>query len=448
MNLRQIFYPKEYGPLLRIGIPITIAQLGLTLQGIADNIMVGWHSTEELAAAGFVNNIIMLVNLLCIGYSMGSVSQIGSRYSQGRYAEIVSFLKSGFVANGIQCAIIMLVMVLFYFVIPYLGQPEELLPLIKPYYLIGLSSLPFLVIGTTFKQFTDSTTQTTISMLIMIAGNVWNVIFNYLLIFGKFGFPELGIEGAGWATMSSRILMVLLYLAIFFGKKSFKKYSIHWRARHASRREVGLLNRIGWPIAIQMGMEVASFALVAIPLGWIGTTALAAHQVMINVSSLIFLFYIGVGSAVSIRVSNYHGLGDYRGVRHAAHAGYEMILVLSVVLSTLAILFRNHIGGWFTDSQEVSAAVASLVIPIILYQFGDGMQANYVNALRGFGDVKKLMLYSFIAYILISLPLSYIFGIVMEGGVFGIWMGFPFGLTTAGILYLRRFLKVTRHLVS
>lgn len=444
MNLSNFYYPKEYKTLFRIGVPITVAQLGLTLQGLADNVMVGQHSTEELAAAGFVNNLFMLIILLNLGYSMGAVSQIGARYTQHRFGEIVSILKSSFFANGVQCLLLMAVMGICFFALPYLGQPAELLPLMKPYFLISLFSLPFLAFSSTFKQFTDSITQTMVSMTIMIIGNVWNIIFNYLMIFGKYGFPEMGIEGAAWATFSSRLVMLILYVLAFFFLPRFKEYSHLWREHKATVKEALLLNRLGWPIAIQMGMETAAFALVAIPLGWMGTTALAAHQVMINVSSLIFLFYIGVGSAVSIRVSNYHGLRDNQGVRHAAHAGYQMIFVLGVILSGLAIIFRNDIGGWFTDSPEVSDVVASMMLPLILYQLGDGVQANYVNALRGLGDVKKLMKYSFIAYIVVSLPLSCLFGVVMEGGAFGIWMGFPFGLSMAAIFFLRRFLKVTR----
>lgn len=440
----RFFYPTEYRALTKLGIPITIGQLGLTLQNIADNIMVGQHSTEELAAAGFVNNMFLLALLLTIGYSIGSVSQIGALYSQGDKKRIVAVLKSSIVTDFLQGMLMVAGLVVLYFTLPFMGQPEELLPLMKPYLMIQICSLPFMVVAGAFRQMTDSINDTAVAMTIMLIGNMWNFFFNWVLIFGNLGFPEMGITGAAWATFSSRMLMLMLYIGVFFLSSRYKEYTKHWDCAPTSREDMRQLNRLGWPIAIQMGMESASFSLVAIMLGWIGTNALAAHQVMINIANAIFMFYIGISSAVSIRVSNYNGLKDMRGARHAAFAGYEMILGMGIILSITAFIFRNDVSTLFTDSADVALIVAGLAYPLVLYQFGDGMQVTFANALRGLGDVKKLMKYSFFAYIVISLPLSYLMGIVFEWGTFGIWMGFPFGLTTAGLLYFRRFLKVAK----
>ncbi len=445
MNVRQLFYPQEYKPLLRLGMPIIIGQIGMTVQGVADTIMVGRHSTQELAAAGFVNNLFTLAILLCIGYSMGAVSQIGSYYTQGRRREILTILKSSFWADLSQCFFIVLCLLGLYFALPRLGQPEELLPLMRPYFLILLVSLPLITSCSAFRQFFDCLGDTWVSMIIMLVGNVWNIVFNWFLIFGKGGFPELGIDGAAWATLTSRLVMLILYILIFFFTPRYAEYRRYWRTEHHTKREIILLNRLGWPIAIQMGMETASFSLCAILLGWVGTAALAAHQVMLNVSMMVFMFYIGIGSAVAIRVSNYKGLGDFGGVRSAAHAGWHIIFILGVIASVAIFYWRYDISALFTDSDDVAAIVTTLVWPMVLYQLGDGIQTNYVNALRGLGDVKCLVYYSFIAYVIVSLPLSYLFGITMGWGAFGIWMGFPFGLTIAGVLYLFRFRKVGKH---
>lgn len=444
MNIRPFFHPQEYKSLLQLGVPIIIGQVGMTVQGVADTVMVGRHSTEELAAAGFVNNLFTLAILLCIGYSMGAVSQIGSYYTQGRHREIVTILKSSFLADLSQSFFIVLCLLGVYFALPWLGQPEELLPLMRPYFLILLVSLPVIMACSAFRQFFDCLNDTWVSMAIMLFGNIWNIVFNWFLIFGKCGFPELGIDGAAWATLTSRLVMLLLYVLIFFFYPRYEKYRRYWQTEHYSKQKVALLNRLGWPIAIQMGMETASFSLCAILLGWVGTAALAAHQVMLNVSMMIFMFYIGIGSAVAIRVSNYKGLGDYESVRLAAHAGYHIIFVLGVIASITVFYLRYDISALFTESDEVASIVSTLVLPMVLYQLGDGIQTNYVNALRGLGDVKLLVYYSFVAYVIISLPLSYLFGIEMGWGAFGIWMGFPFGLTTAGILYLYRFRKISK----
>lgn len=439
----RFYYPTEYKALVKLGIPISIGQIGLTLQNLADNIMVGQHSTEELAAAGFINNMFLMGLLLTIGYSIGSVSQIGALYTQQKTSRIVSVFKSSIAVDLMQCLLIMGALVVLYFCLPYMDQPDELLPLMRPYLILQIVSLPFMAVTGAFRQMTDSINDTAVAMSIMLIGNVWNVLFNWVLIFGKFGFPEMGIEGAAWATFSSRVVMLLLYIGYFFLVPRYKKYVECWKSSPLLRSDMLKLNRLGWPIALQMGMEAASFSLVAIMLGWLGTSTLAAHQVMLSVANLIFMTYIGVSNAVAIRVSNHNGLNNIVGVRHATFAGYEIILMLSIILSCLAFGYRHDISFFFTDNTEVAEIVAILAYPLVLYQLGDGMQVIFANGLRGLGDVKKMMKYSFLAYIIISLPLSYLMGITLGWGAFGIWMAFPFGLTTAGILYMRRFLKIT-----
>lgn len=444
MKLRDFYYPKEYKALLRLGIPITVGQIGMTVQGLADTIMVGQHSTAELAAVGFVNNIFMLAILLCVGFTMGAISQLGASYARGENGWMVSVFKSSLLADTMQGLAVMLLMGGFYLAMPYLGQPEELLPLMKPYFLILLVSIPFVSAAGAFKQFFDCKGDTWVAMSITLIGNVWNVVFNALLIFGLCGFPELGLVGAGWATLSARIVMFLLFVAIYFLLPRYAEYRKLWHQERAHRAHVILLNRLGWPTGLQQGMEAVAFSLCAIFLGWVGASSLAAHQVMLNVAMIVYLFYIGIGSAVSIRVSNHNGLSDYKGIRQAAYGGYQLMMFIGLTTGSLIVLFRHDIAALFTDSQEVTDIVSTLVWPMLLYQVGDGMQTNFANALRGLGDVKPLMRYSFICYILLSLPLSYLFCDVFRWGAFGVWMSFPISLTTAAVLYLRRFWKVTR----
>ncbi len=445
MKLSELYYPKEYKAILRLGLPITVGQIGMTVQGLADTIMVGRHSTAELAAVGFVNNVFILAILLCSGYAMGAISQLGSNYATGCKDKMVSLFKSSLVADALQCVVVMIVMAALYVAMPYLGQPAELLPLMKPYYLIILASLPFVSVASGYKQFFDAKGDTVVSMAITLIGNVWNIVFNALLIFGLCGFPELGLIGAGWATLSSRILMFVLYVSAYFAMPRYAAYRELWREARANRQSILLMNRLGWPTGMQQAMEAASFALCAVLLGWIGTSALAAHQVMLNVSMMVYLFYIGIGSAVSIRVSNFFGLNDYANIRRTASAGLQFILTVGLIICAIVIYFRHDIATLFTDSKEVSDIVSTLVWPMLLYQVGDGMQCNYSNVLRGLGDVKPLMRYSFIAYVIISLPFSYLFGNVIGLGAFGVWIGFPVSLTTAGVLYLRRYRKVMRN---
>jgi multidrug resistance protein, MATE family len=436
-------FKEESKHIFKLGLPVAVAQLGIIVQGLADTIMLGHHSSQELAAAGFVNAMFLMGILLSLGFSMGAISQIGRLYFLNDTPKMVSVLKSSLIANFKQVMLITVFMSSLVFLLPHLGQPVELLPMMKIYLLILLPSLPLYFIINGGRQFFDSINQTKVAMWTMIIGNLWNVIFNWFLIFGKCGFPEMGITGAAWATLSSRIIMALIFILVFVFNKRYKKYRLVWHSCKSTKEDIRLLRKLGWPMAVQLGLESASWSLCSIFLGWIGTNALAAHQVMVNVSGVIFMFYVGVGEAISIRVSNYKGINDMVRVRNVSNTGFLLIMMIGVVLSIAMWVFRNSIGFIFTDDEGVAITVSTMILPMILYQFGDGLQVTYSNTLRGLGDAFKLMKYSLIAYLIISLPLSYLFGIVLNGGAAGVWMAFPFGLTTAGILYYRRFRKIS-----
>lgn len=333
---------------------------------------------------------------------------------------------------------------ILYLNIENLGQPVELIPLIKPYYIVLLVSLVFVLLFNGFKQFTDGITDTKTAMWILIGGNILNIIGNYILIYGKLGFPEMGLLGAGLSTLFSRIVMTIIFVLIFFRSRRFMRYKIGFYRLGWSKQLFKQLNALGWPVAFQMGMEAASFSLSAIMVGWLGTIALASHQVMLAISQFTFMMYYGMGAAVAVRVSNFKGQKDIINVRRSAYAGFHLILFLGTALCFIVFLCRNYLGGWFTDSEEVSAMVTTLIIPLLIYQFGDGLQINFANSLRGISDVKPMMIIAFISYFIISLPVGYFFGFVLNWGLVGIWMAFPFGLTSAGIMLWLRFRYKTK----
>ena len=331
---------------------------------------------------------------------------------------------------------------ILYFNVGNIGQPKELLPYIKPYYLVLLASIPFVMLFNAFKQFTDSITETRTSMWILLSGNLLNIIGNYVLIYGKAGMPEMGVVGAGVATLLSRVVMVALFLFVFLSRKKMRPYREGFFVLGWSRQLVRRLVSLGTPIALEMGMETASFSLSIIMVGWLGTIALASHQVMITISQFTFMVYYGLGAAVAVRTSYFNGQDDRDNVRHTVVAGLQVMVALELLLSGIIFLLRNHIGSWFTDSAEVSSTVISLMVPFFIYQFGDGLQINYANALRGIADVKPLMVIAFIAFFVISLPVGYFCGFVLNFGLVGVWMAFPFGLTSAGVMMWYRFKKV------
>lgn len=440
--------PRPYLTLLSLGLPIVIGQIGVIVLGFADTLMIGHHSTTELAAASFVNNMFNLAIIFSTGFSYGLTPIVGSLFGQGRHPEAGEALRNSLAANTLMALLVCLVMGTLYLNLDRMGQPEELLPYIRPYFLVLLASLPFVLWFNGFKQFTDGITDTKVSMWILLSGNVLNIAGNYLLIYGRLGLPEMGITGAGVATLVSRILMVAAYLALFFFTRRYTVYRRGFLAGRINRRDFIQLNRLGWPIAGQMGMETASFSFSAIMIGWLGSLQLASYQIMMSVSQVCFMMYYGMGAAVAVRISNFHGQNDLENVRRTARHGFHIMLALLVLTGIPIFLLRHHIGSWFTDSEAVSLMVAQTILPFLLYQFGDALQINFANALRGIADVRPMLLYAFIAYFVISLPAGYLFGFVLDGGIVGIWLAFPFGLTSAGIMYWLRFRKKTRDKAS
>lgn len=440
--------PRPYLTLLSLGLPIVIGQIGVIVLGFADTLMIGHHSTTELAAASFVNNMFNLAIIFSTGFSYGLTPIVGSLFGQGRHPEAGEALRNSLAANTLMALLVCLVMGTLYLNLDRMGQPEELLPYIRPYFLVLLASLPFVLWFNGFKQFTDGITDTKVSMWILLSGNVLNIAGNYLLIYGRLGLPEMGITGAGVATLTSRILMVAAYLALFFFTRRYTVYRRGFLTGHINRRDFIQLNRLGWPIAGQMGMETASFSFSAIMIGWLGSLQLASYQIMMSVSQVCFMMYYGMGAAVAVRISNFHGQNDLENVRRTARHGFHIMLALLVLTGIPIFLLRHHIGSWFTDSEAVSLMVAQTILPFLLYQFGDALQINFANALRGIADVRPMLLYAFIAYFVISLPAGYLFGFVLDGGIVGIWLAFPFGLTSAGIMYWLRFRKKTRDKAS
>lgn len=425
--------------LLKIGIPIMIGQLGIIVVGFADNIMVGHHSSAELAAASFVNNLFNLSIMFGLGFSYGLTPIIGTLVGGNKVAQAGRMLRNSLYVNGILGFLLMGAMTVVYTNVGNMGQPVDLLPLIKPYFLTHLFGLCFVMLFNSFRQFADGIMDTRISMMILLSGNVVNIVGNYLLIFGKAGFPEMGLLGAGISTLFSRIFTVAVFIWIFFMTKRYNRFRIGFIKLKSSFQDSWQLVRLGMPVALQMGMETGAFNLSVIMIGWIGSAALAAHQVVGTITTIGFMLYYGVGAAITILISNNRNDGHPEEFLRIARAGFRIIVVMVAFIVVSMGILRDEIGYLFTDDTDVITLVAALIVPTMVYQLGDGLQVAYANALRGIEDVKPMAIIAFVSYFAVCLPAGYFFGFVLQGGASGIWWGFPIGLTLAGVLFYFRF---------
>ena len=387
-------YKEHYKETIRLGVPIMLGQLGIIVVGFADNIMVGHHSTAELAAASFVNNFFNLVFIAGMGFSYGLTPIIGGYFAQKEYAKAGETLKNSLCINLIVGLLLSLCMLTLLLNIHILKQPEELMPYIVPYYILQLFSVIFAMLFNSFKQFSDGMT-----------------VGIFCVLFAKHSRYKLYREG-------------------------FKKGTVN-------RANIGNLVRLGLPVGFQMGVETGSFSLSVIMMGWLGSTALAAHQVAGVITTLGFMVYYGIAAAVTIRVSNFRGRNDWPAIRHASFAGLHLVMGTAAIVVLLIGIFRNIMGYIITPEKEVVELVALLAWSVILYQAGDGLQILFANALRGISDVKYMAYMAFFCHFGLALPIGYLCGFTFGWGAIGIWCGFPISLTTLGLLLWRRFNRLT-----
>ena len=423
-----------------------IAQVGTIVVGFADNIMVGHYSTQSLAASSFVINIFNIVVLCCLGFSYGLTPIIGTLFAQKRNNEIGLTLRAGLIANVVVGGVLSLVMGMLYFYIDMMGQPDELLPLIKPYYLIFLASLIPLSVFNVFAQWSYAIKNTAMPMWILLSCNIINIAGNYMLIYGNWGAPELGLTGVGLSTLFVRALASLIIMAIFFLKKSNAEFRSGFtdRSRGVTNNLMGKVVRTSWPVSLQMGCETAAFSTCAVFAGWIGTVALAAFQIIIVVSSLGFCIYYSIGTAIAVFVANEAGHSSLPSCRRVAFDGYAVMLVFAAISTCIFIFLSRPLMGLFTTDTEVLTAAQALVFPLVLYQLGDATQITFANALRGTSHVMPMLWIAFFSYVVVGLSSTWLLAFPMGLGNYGIVLSFSVSLFMAATLFLRSFLQVTR----
>ncbi len=421
-----------------LAYPVMISMLGQVMTGVADSIMIGRTGATPLAASSLANVVFMLLLTFGIGVSYAITPYVAEADGKNDKPMIVDLLKHGLIINLVTGLILVISILATQFIFYHINQPEEVVDLALPYLrIISLSILPFMVFQT-FRQFAEGLHSTRMAMIIVIGSNLLNILLNYLLIYGKFGFPAMGLNGAGWATLIARIIMgLLMALYIFYGKK-FLDYKGGFSFGNYSSKLINRLLHIGIPAGIQFIFEVAAFGFSAIMMGWLGTTALAAHQIAINLATISYMMTSGLGAAATIRIGSYLGQGDRFSLRMAGFTLLGMALFIMAIWGIAFVVWRYELPEIYIDDSEVIAVAAPLLIIAGLFQLSDGTQVVCAGALRGLKDVKIPSLLIFVAYWIIGLPLGYALAFPLGYGAEGIWYGLLIGLTvTASAMFVR-----------
>lgn len=429
---------------ITLGLPILVSELGHIATGFADNMMVGRYATDALASASMVNNLFNIPYLACIGFAFGITPLVGMRFAQSNYKAVGSLLRNGIMVNLLFGLAVSAVMLVIYFCLDRLGQPDELLPIIRPYFIINILGIIPIALFNVFAQWSYGIKQTRIPMWITLISNIINVAGNYVLIFGAFGAPEMGLTGAGISTLSARVFCPVAGCLIVARHSSYRKFFSAIKASKAENRTARKLAATSLPVSLQMTLESASFSISAIFIGWIGTVALASYQIATIVSLLGFCLYYSMASSGAIIVANAAGRGDNAGMRRAAFAAYRVVIALAVIMSAVFLFAGPILIEAFTDDTAVIEYSLSLIPPLILYQLGDATQVTFANCLRGTANVMPMLWTAMVCYVVVGIPAAYIFAFSMWWGGPGIVYSFSVSLFLAAALYLFFFLRTTR----
>lgn len=449
-------YTKEFNYNLKLATPVILGMLGHTFVSLVDNIMVGQLGTAELAAVSLGNSFIFIAMSLGIGFSTAITPLIAEADSEKNFAKGKSSFKHGLFLCTVLSVLLFILMLIAKPLMYLMEQPEEVVVLAIPYLdLVAFSLIP-LIIFQGFKQFSDGLSMTKYPMYATILANVINVVLNYVLIFGKLGFPEMGIVGAAIGTLVSRVAMLFFLWWLLKGKEKSKAYVTNIKLFSLDNKMINKVLNLGFPSAMQMFFEVAIFTAAIWLSGTLGKNPQAANQIALNLSSMTFMVAMGLSVAAMIRVGNQKGLSDFKELRRIAISIFLLGISFAAVFALLFLAFHNVLPkiyvdlddvNNFMDNTEVISIASTLLIAAAIFQLSDSAQVILLGALRGLQDVKIPTFITFIAYWLIGFPISYFLGKEEAFGSFGIWIGLLAGLTSAAILLYFRFNYLTKRLV-
>ena len=434
-----------------------LGMLGHTFVSFVDNIMVGQLGTAELAAVSLGNSFMFIAMSIGIGFSTAITPLIAEADASNNFKQAKSTYKHGlFLCTTL--GILLFLLVLFSKPLMYLmQQPEEVVVLAIPYLnLVAFSLIP-LVIFEAIKQFTDGMSMTKYPMCATLIANIINVVLNYFLIFGKFGFPEMGMVGAAYGTLVSRIIMVIYLWTLLRYKERSRKIVRNIKLFTLDFSMIKKIVNIGSLSAMQMFFEVAIFTSAIWLSGLLGKNSQAANQIALNLSSMTFMVAMGLSVASMIRVGNQKGLQNYKELRRIAFSIFLLGILLAVFFALLFFIFHKSLPNVYVDLNditnykdniEVLSIASTLLLAAAFFQISDSIQVVVLGALRGLQDVKIPTILTFISYWVVGFPISYFLGKEEMYGSFGIWLGLLAGLTTASVLLFIRFNSLTLKLIK
>ncbi len=435
---------RELRPTLLLAFPIASGHLSQMLMGFADTLMIGRVGVVPLAAAAFANTLVHFLFVIGIGL-LSSVAVLGSHaHGAGDRRETGEVLRRG-VAIGLGSGLLMFGLLWGSFpVLGLLRQPPEVVAASLNYLWLVSASLPLVMVVVAFRNFSEAQSVPWPAFWAGLVSVALNVFLNWVLIYGNLGFPAYGLDGAGMATLASRAFnLVLLVAWLRRDPRVRPAWPGRWRAPLAWRPVAAML-RLGFPVGMQIFMEVAAFSGTTLLMGWLGVVEIAAHQIAITCAATTFMVPLGVSLAVAIRVGQVIGAGEPGRARPIGFSAVGLAVLLSGLFAAVFILANRALAGLFTADPVTKALAARLIVVAGLFQFFDGVQVVSVGALRGAKDVRRPLAIIFAAYWIVAIPCGAALAFGTPMGAVGLWTGLALGLACAAAGLSARFAWLTR----
>jgi MATE family multidrug resistance protein len=452
----------EFVPMLRIAVPVVMAELGWMAMGVVDTVMVGGIGPEAISAAGVGNAMHIAFAIFGMAVMLGLDTLVSQAYGARDIRDCHRWFFDGLMLAGLMAVPIMTLLVLVWFAIPWLGFHSAVRPLLESYFGVLILSTPFLLAYAVCRRYLQGMHAAMPVMFALVTANLINAAGNWVLIYGHYGVPALGVPGSAWATVISRAYMLasLLFAVWWIDRRrtaeimrreslpadssavaSAKAEALAEAAHglwHVDRAfEAARLRRLlalGLPAASQVAAEVGVFALATAMSGMLDPISSASHQIALNMAGVAFMIPLGLGSAGAVRVGHAVGAGDRP---RAAAAGWTAILLATLVMVASGLTFvliPERLIGLFSTDPSVLSVGTSLLFLAAVFQLFDGIQGVITGTLRGLGNTRIAMNVNLVAHWLLGLPVSYLLCFVAGWGVWGLWIGLSLGLIVTGVI--------------
>ena len=425
---------REMRPMVRLAVPVVVAELGWIAMGLVDIAMVGRLGPEAIDAVGVGSVLFFAVVVFGIGVLLGLDTLVAQAYGAGRLDECHRWLFHGVGLSLMLAVPLTLVTAAVIATLDRWGLHPEVQRLATPYFSKIIWSILPLLLYTALRRYLQALGVVTPVMTALVSANLINVLANWLLVFGNLGAPRLGVDGAAWATCLSRVYLALFLFLAVLGHDRRHRTGLWDVPRRLELHRLRRLGALGLPAAVQVTLEVGVFAAVTALASRLAPATLAAHQIVLNVASVTFMVPLGVGSAGAVRVGQAVGRLDAPGARHAGWAALALGGGFMSCAAVVFVLAPHAILGWFTTDAAVIRVGVSLLLVAALFQLFDGLQGVATGVLRGFGDTRTPMLWNLAGHWFVGLPVGYVLCFERGWGVVGLWVGLSTGLILVGVV--------------